>query len=368
MRIPHAFDPRSTNRQAAMSLLELLVSMSILSIMMLFVFSVLDTTQRVYSDSQAKVEQFREARVAFEAVTRRLEQATLNTYWDYNDPVSPTRYVRQSELHFVAGPAEKLLTEAPLSRKLGHAVFFQAPMGISDAPAYQQMATALNEWGYFLTYEPDSTIEATPGFLRTRLTERKRCRLMEFRSPTERLSVYTPPSGAPSGYKGLTAAAFQDATAWFNHAGLLKDSTTSPATLVSRPIAENIIAFIISPRTPVPPASTTEHDYNVAPQYYYDSRCFLVDSGSPKAGVTRHQLPPTVEVTMVALDEKSANRYESDTQSTGDLVEATWFQNVKDYDADLHALTERLVAKRLNFQIFSTTVLVHAAKWSTVNP
>jgi uncharacterized protein (TIGR02599 family) len=188
---------------------------------------------------------------------------------------------------------------------------------------------------------------------------------MEFRQPTERMSVYSPPGGVAPGFRGLTVASFGDVTAWFNNATIVKDDTVSPTRLVSRPIAENIIALIVSPRSPVPPKSTNGHDYDIAPNYYYDSRLYLTNSSSPLADQTRHQLPPTVQVTMVALDERSVSRYESPSRSTGSLVDRTWFQKVASYDSDLRALTSLLVNDRLNYQVFSTAVPIRAAKWST---
>lgn len=351
----------------AFTLVEMLVTVSILSFMMVFALGILSATQREYANSQARVEQFREARAAFEAVTRRAEQATLNTYWDYDNPNSPTHYVRQSELHFIAGPVSKILADAPLTPKFGHAVFFQAPMGGTDDPNHRLMDSTLNAWGYFLTCATETDLGSIPSLLQGRAPVHKRCRLMEFRQPTEQLSVYVPPGGVPSGFKGLTSATLKDTTAWFNNSNLVKDSSATQATFTSRPIAENIVALIISPRSPTPPGSTGGNDYDVAPQYYYDSRCFLVNSNDPQAKATRHQLPPTVNVTMVALDEKSADLYESPAHSTSDLVDAKWFQDVKDYETDLKALTDHLVALRMSFQVFSTAVSIRAAKWSSID-
>ncbi|EDY20460.1 hypothetical protein CfE428DRAFT_1657 [Chthoniobacter flavus Ellin428] len=348
----------------AFTLVELLVVVAVLGLIMTMMFNVLGATQRVYTDSRSRVEQFREARVAFESVTRRLSEATLNTYWDYNDPNQPTKYVRQSELHFIAGPAEKLLNAANLNQTLTQAVFFQAPFGVTNDPNDAAAATAMNAWGYFLTCDTDSDLGALPAFLGSRVMPRKRCRLMEFRQPSERLSIYSPPGGVASGFKGLTSASFGDATAWFNNTSLLKDSTVTPPLKVSRPIAENIVALIISPRSPVPPKSTSAHDYDVAPNYFYDSRMFLTDSSNTLAPLTRHQLPPSVVVTMVALDERTASRYESGSQSTGQLVDQSWFQQVSLFDADISALTASLIAKRLNYEVFSTTVPIRSAKWS----
>lgn len=80
----------SCYRGAAFTLVEVLLSITVLSLIMTLLVNTLTVTQRVYTGAQSRVEQFREARVAFESITRRLSQATLNTYWDYNDPNAPT--------------------------------------------------------------------------------------------------------------------------------------------------------------------------------------------------------------------------------------------------------------------------------------
>lgn len=351
--------------RAAFTLVEVLLSVTVLSLIMTLLVNTLAVTQRVYTGAQSRVEQFREARVAFESITRRLSQATLNTYWDYNDPNAPTRYVRQSELHFICGPAAALLTQSGLDTKLGHAVFFQAPMGVADDSAYRELNSSLNAWGFYLSFEEDTRLGTRPSFLGTRLDARRRCRLMEFSQPTERLQVYVPPGGAPSGFKGMNTAPFAATTAWYNNQQLVRDSSVTPPLLQSRPLAENIIALVFSPRSPVPSGTSSARDYDIAPDYSYDSRRFLSEPASPVASLSRHQLPPTVQVTMVALDEASASRYEREGGSTADLADAAWFKEATKHEADLLALTDRLSSLKLDHQVFTTTVSIRSAKWST---
>ena len=65
------------------TLLELMVSMVVLALLMLVVFNMLETTTKAWSQSTERVQTFKEARVAFEGLTRRIGQAMLNTYFDY---------------------------------------------------------------------------------------------------------------------------------------------------------------------------------------------------------------------------------------------------------------------------------------------
>ncbi len=78
---------------------------------------------------------------------------------------------------------------------------------------------------------------------------------------------------------------------------------------MKRVLAENVIALIILPKRSVndTPAGATE----LAPNFSYDSRLYQTKPGDSLAMLTRNQLPPLVQVTMVAIDEKSAARLES---------------------------------------------------------
>ncbi len=111
---------------AAFTLIELLLSMTILTVLMLIVTNVISVVQKTWVRANSKVSEFREARGAFDTVARNLSQATLNTYWQSVDPLgnatktfqktgaSPNSvlanaYVRQSELQFVSGPCNSIL-------------------------------------------------------------------------------------------------------------------------------------------------------------------------------------------------------------------------------------------------------------------
>ncbi|MEQ1840764.1 MAG: prepilin-type N-terminal cleavage/methylation domain-containing protein, partial [Verrucomicrobiales bacterium] len=69
----------------AFSLIELMVAMGILSILMLMMTVLLDQVQKSWRYSESRISQFREARVAFDLMTKNIGQASLNTYWDLAD-------------------------------------------------------------------------------------------------------------------------------------------------------------------------------------------------------------------------------------------------------------------------------------------
>ena len=199
-------------RSAAFSLIELMVSVAVLSILLVIVFQMLDQMQKTWKRTRQTVTEFKDSRTGFDELGRRLGQATMNAYFGYNYVKKPiqgisTRYgaeiVRQSELHFVAGPAEEVLFKGSKSKAAGgmpgHAVFFQAPFGFcydrnkldSSRLQYEQLNSLLNAWGYFVQFNTDELDR--PDFLnqlRNAPKVRPRYRLMEFRQPTEYLQIY----------------------------------------------------------------------------------------------------------------------------------------------------------------------------------
>ena len=112
----------------AFTLVELLVSMTVLIILVGILASLLHASQSLLASTTSQIQKFQEAREAFEVVTRRLSQATLNTYLDYFDQSGnartaantstfvPFQYGRQSELRFISGDARTLLTGSPPRR------------------------------------------------------------------------------------------------------------------------------------------------------------------------------------------------------------------------------------------------------------
>ena len=99
-----------------------------------------------------------------ETMSRTLVRATLNGRWEMNDAADPKFLLRESDLHFVSGPASELLDHSGFMT--GHALFFQAPNGYTgpddrDATAttekaeYDTLPGLLNAWGYFVEFGED---------------------------------------------------------------------------------------------------------------------------------------------------------------------------------------------------------------------
>src|SRR5688500_8692736 len=80
-----------TNRLPAFTIIELLVSTAVLSSVVMIMVSITNQTASTWKYTAGKMEQFSGARDGFEALTRQVSQATLNTYYDYYDAASEPR-------------------------------------------------------------------------------------------------------------------------------------------------------------------------------------------------------------------------------------------------------------------------------------
>jgi uncharacterized protein (TIGR02599 family) len=367
--------PLPAKPRDAFTLIELLVSTVILTLLLLVMVSITDSTRKVWSYTAGRIEQFRDAREAFESVTRNLSQATLNTYWDYQrdssgNPLTggTNNYVRQSELRFISGPATALLhNTASANITNTHALFCQIPLGIvTNSGSYPNMRNLLNTCGYFIEFQSDKS--SWPPFIAGMANppvQRYRFRLMEMVEPADSLTLYkytngtSVYAGVPSQYTGLD---------WF----------TVPFGQSSRParvLAENIVAMVLLPKLTTGDQNGSYTDASLAPNFLYSSTG--VDTGgNPQPTVSDpnlnpiNQLPPVVQITIVAVDDASFNRFvpgvsaSSPAPAMPDLGLSSLFQDATKYGADLDQFQSNLLNAKLNYRIFSTNVSLKAAKWS----
>ena len=135
-----AADPGScaAMRAGAFTLIELLVATFILALLLLLAVQVISQTNLVWSSTNSKIEQFREARVGFDSLIYRLGLATLNQYTGYeyanggsSDQRLPTAFGRRSDLRFICGPASTILGNGDVSYPMPtDAVFFCRASGL----------------------------------------------------------------------------------------------------------------------------------------------------------------------------------------------------------------------------------------------
>ena len=350
--------------RAAFTLVEILVSLTVLAILLLVSASVIGQVQRTWSASAARVSQFREARVAFDIISKNLSQATLNTYLDYSTKYlqNPTavsgvavKYIRKSELRFVCGEARTLVPGATGNPLTGHAVFFQAPLGVVSNAENSGLDSLLCGRGYFVQLSNDDAFR--PPFI---TKQRTRYRLMEFSPPAEQNLIYTETQD--------TSIAKQPGL-WFRSAGAdLSADENASSRGSTRPIADNIVLMLISPRSE-PQLGTAVggvNPTNIAPDYWFDSVQKVGATGSTGQG-NQHLVPPLVRLVLVAIGESSAQRLEA--INGGDMPDLVGdsgisFTNADSMDQDLRDFAGYLAEQGANFRVFSATIPILSAKWN----
>ena len=354
-------------KAGAFTLMEILISMALLSVMIVVMSQVVSGISSVWKRTSNKMDQFSEGRAALESISRTLSQATLNPYWDYQRAsvaLPPTGYLRQSELRFLSGPASVIGLGVA---RVSHALAFQAPLGLTSGASVVDTAglhSLLNTCGYFIEFGSDASLR--PSFLGTRVPLRYRYRLVEMRQPADELAIYTYTSGTDS--TGQSKALTYTGSDWF----------LAPLSLPKPPVqflAENIVAMIVLPQL----AEADQTNYgltpaSLAPKYLYNSSLDGQKSVNALLG-SKNQLPPVISVMIVAVDEASYSRFQgSSTTMPASLGLANLFQTVGDtldstkagYAHDLQTLENNLQANHINYHIFTTKIAIPGSKWSAL--
>ena len=171
------------------TLVEMLVATAVLVLILTMTLQIVNYANTLLLSTRKRIDAFQEARAGFEAMTRKISQATLNTYWDYATgtigsgtgsprPAAtsssyfnfvPTQYLRQSDLDFVSGQSRVIYAPqlrchfaewcqcmaSPVVKILGQSIFFIAPTGYSDLATNEVMPNLLTTCGYFLEFSSD---------------------------------------------------------------------------------------------------------------------------------------------------------------------------------------------------------------------
>jgi uncharacterized protein (TIGR02599 family) len=244
-------------------------------------------------------------------------------------------------------------------------MFFQAPLGYTrDATAGAiNLDNTLNSLGYFVEFGSDQ--DFLPTFLSSSVKPRYRYRLMQFFQPAEKMAVYAENwTGRAAGAKAV----------WFGDPLALPLSGAAEVRPASV-LADNVLFLILRPkRSDKEFAAANPKPRPIAKDYVYDSRpASAILPANYGDYPSRHQLPPIVAVTLVAIDETSANRLESRFGATPPLQAlgiGNLFQQENDtndpntYSADLQTLKDKLTENRITFRIFETEVMLRSSKWT----
>lgn len=282
----------------------------------------------VWSRTKGNTETFAAAADTFDSMSRQLSQAMLNTYWSYDNPAQPTRYMRASELHFVLGRTSTLLG-LPADSYPGSAVFFQAPLGRSLDGHTSKLTSRLNAMGFFTAFGATPMV---PDLL-SDLPSNYRYRLFEWLEPTADLSVYAKSTG----------------TDWFR-----EDAGDGQASANLTVAGVNIIGFFILAEYPLA-------DGTWQLSYTYDSR----DASVPE---TLHQLPPRLRMVLAAIDDASAGRLAAANGSNPpSLAPPTGaFETPAKFEKDVQDWKDALAdhVPKITARIFSTTISIPNSRWS----
>lgn len=388
----------SRNHSRGFSLMELMVSTAVLSLLLVMVFQMLNGMQLSWKRTKQVVGEFKEARQAFEDITRRVGQATLNAYMSYRYDTATVQGVQlrvgreiipQSELHFVCGPVANLGINQKNSRQVGqrytHAIFFQAPFGFCIDPDSQRQTTlrfgrfnnSMNAWGYYIEFNTD---ELDRPRLLTDLpnapSPRPRYRLMEFRQPTEYFQAYklnlrdmASNSSRTQLYRWFTEGLYSVNSEWNTQ---VQPSGTQGFFRTTRVVADNIIAMVLRPRAAnqiegVAGASAPP----IAPDFHYDTRRFQWEGGV-RGQQSRHILPPILDITFVAVDENSFIQFaaQQKIRSAEDdpvLVNESYFRESQQFNKDLQNLEQDLQRRKLDYRVFTTSVRLRESRWQENN-
>lgn len=356
------FMPPRRSFRKAFTLVEVLVSMVILAMIMLIITQVIGQAQRSWRSASSRVTQFREARIAFDMITRNLRQATINSYRNFvyangtqvPDDVkeAPQGYQRYAELGFRTDAASSMVSGGGAAPSMpGHGVIFQAPLGKSITPGdvpgvsmYDQLKSLLCIRGYFVRFSSDS--DYVPIGLKGRLEEKNRYRLYEYRPPSEINTAY---SEAASG----------------NGDGAWTTVNYVTASNFIAPIAENVLLLVMAPSfAQLDDSAASLRLSSVEKPSVYSYNSYSNSSGSAATTIGQHRLPRSVKVTLVAIDEESARRLaEQSGSSAPDILgkAGASFTTPETYEQDMESLKETLSEMRMNYRVFSSSVFIPGA-------
>lgn len=328
-------------REFAFTLVEILVACTVAMLLMVVVLGVLSTTSRLWKDTSVKIQAFGDARAAFSRISQDLSQALLNSYWDYDTLPFPTKYERYSELQFLTCRMSQLSEAYTPAYYPTCGAFFQAPTGVTWAKnAYGNMPGLLNAYGYFIEFGSDQP--DLPSFLPSTVPRRYRFRLKQWQMAAEDFKLYSQTATA-NGKKFLGA----DTLHWIKF--------TEP---VPRTIAENVIALLVVPRAAEANGTVGEP---MTANYFYNSRN---DGASTLELAQKHQLPPTVEVVLVTMDETSARRVQGNSTTPPALVAPSLFTDPRELERDIQTLLTGLDDQKIRYVVLRSIVSIRGAQWN----
>ena len=321
-----SYNPTNSHRTlCAFTLLELLVALAVFSLICILLSSMTGESLRLLRLSSSQSQVFQNARGALETMSASLTAATMNPFWDYDNANTPTRYLRRSWLAFVSGRATSILGSG---YDPGQCVFFLAPGGLLADSSNRRLNQTLNTYGFFIEYRDANQV--APSFMN--LPQRKRYLLMKTQSSGESMQLFSTRMGNPADNAWITAT--------------LPDA---------RILAENIVMLVIRPKA-------SDGSDLAGASYAFDTRVGETSNPQP---ATANQLPPFLEITLVAVSEESMKRKNPELGfvfSSSEL--AGLFNQPSSFNQDLEAFQKILVQNQLEFRVFQQQIALPNSKWS----
>lgn len=355
------------------TLVETLVAVSALVLMLALMLSITTYVSKTVIAVSSKIDAYAAARAAFDLMGQKLSQATLNTYWDYDNPLTPTTYLRQSDLEF-------LVRQNVQYSGYGQEVYFQTPADYSSDTSIRSTDGLLNACGYFIQYGSSQGFQ--PGLLPTATYNRYRFRLMQGLEATENFAVYSSWPTVPANGSAASAWTTYWTGTWTNYwsqlswiANISNQGTGALNATDVEPLADNVIALVVWPRlSTVDDALGTKLAQNPAsPTYVYDSqyKAFPTTGTQP---LWANQMPPTVQLTLITISEASAARIDTKSATPPSVITtalgtnastgAGVFTNPLNYQSDLTYVSQQLAQNHIDFRILNTSVAMRESKWS----
>ncbi|MBE7157615.1 MAG: hypothetical protein INR62_04125 [Rhodospirillales bacterium] len=328
----------------AFTLVEMLVGMVVAIIFIGLMIGLTTQVGSVVRNANNKMDAFQSAQAGFDLMTQKLADATLNTYYDYDVPygstTAPSKYIRRSDLHFLVSQNAALAATFPeVNSNSGQSIFCQVPAAYSNTAAYANIQGTLNACGYFVQFGSDKSF--WPSAKNGQGTEHYRYQLMQSIQPTELNGIYGDFEGDHPEDVGTCQ--------WIK---------TLPAGAL--PIANNVIALIVWPRLSLSESATV-----ISPNYEYNSRQGVP---TPANAAQSEQLPPILQISLVAIDANSAARLERGATKPGDIESALAgkFARTDHYQQDMQDLQAALVAKHIQYRVLTASITLRESKWSSV--
>ncbi len=136
-------------KAGAFTLLEVLISVSLVAILATMLFLVLDATTRLWRETEKRIDSYREARVALSLMARELRslfllEPTLTNSWMVN-------------------PGNTVLPDSAAPQAMADSLFFTSllPTGVQEAGKNRSELCAV---GYFLAWTPDPGTVGTSSY------------------------------------------------------------------------------------------------------------------------------------------------------------------------------------------------------------